>query len=323
MSATNTETTLSDAQLDQLRVQAKALIGAGAAYPSQAAAARDAGIGESTFAAFLGGTYKGSNQAVGAEVTKWLSAVNERRQIQTILPVAPTFQMTSSAQDMLSVLQWAQTFRDFGLIVGGAGVSKTATCLHYAGTKPQVFMATMRPSSGAIGSMLKQIVRDLKIGERNAGQFSTAIVEKLAVGQSLLIIDEGQHLTSEALDELRTLRDEAKCGLILAGNESILGALEGGGRRAHFAPMFSRVGMRITITKPKDADISAMIAAWGVNDPGEVRFLAGIARKPGALRVLDRTMKFASALAVGAGEARSIDHIRSAYAQLAGAQEAA
>ena len=59
-----------------------------------------------------------------------------------------------------------------------------------------------------------------------------------------------------------------------------------------------------------------LVNAWGVVEKAEIDFLKIIGRKPGALRNLDKVMKLASMLAAGAGDARSLKHIRAAWEQL-------
>jgi DNA transposition AAA+ family ATPase len=142
-----------------------------------------------------------------------------------------------------------------------------------------------------------------------------AIVSRLRGAGALVIVDEAQHLTSEALDQLRSIHDEAECGLALLGNATVFGRLEGGSRSADFAQLFSRVGVRLT-AKPKTGDADALIDAWGIQDRAMRDFLRVIAKKPGALRGMTKTLKLAHILAGAERQAVTPEHLSMAWSQL-------
>ena len=56
-----------------------------------------------------------------------------------------------------------------------------------------------------------------------------------------------------------------------------------------------------------------LIEAWGIDAPDCVKFLLGIASKPGALRNIDRTVRAASMQALGAGEDISLKYLTAAW----------
>jgi DNA transposition AAA+ family ATPase len=143
-----------------------------------------------------------------------------------------------------------------------------------------------------------------------------AIVRFLRGKQALIIIDEAQHLSSQALDQLRSIHDLAKTGIVLSGNETVYGQLEGGSRRAQYAQLFSRVGMRMKQNTPRAKDICDIIKGWAVDDPECIRLLKAIGRKPGALRTLTKVIRLSFLLAAGDEQSLGAPHIRRAYAQL-------
>ena len=62
---------------------------------------------------------------------------------------------------------------------------------------------------------------------RSALAAETAIVDQLRDRDAILIVDEAQHLAPPFLDELRCIRDIARCGLALAGDDLLWTALKG------------------------------------------------------------------------------------------------
>lgn len=61
---------------------------------------------------------------------------------------------------------------------------------------------------------------------------SRATSSRLKGTQGLLIVDEAQHLSAGAIDQLRAVHDRAEVGLALLGNEEVWSRIDGGGRKA-------------------------------------------------------------------------------------------
>ncbi len=302
--------TLSEDEIEQVRLQAKRVVGE--AFSSNAAAARDAGIAESTFAAFLNGAYAGDNVKVALKAQSWLASRIERQKTARTIQQAPGFQLTPTAERIIPALQWAQVAPDFVPIIGAPGLGKTRTLEHYRDTNPNVFLVTLEPSCSTVNAMLTAICQAMGVEERSPTKLSAAIRAKVRGLQALIIIDEGQFASAIALDQLRSLHDKAKVGVALCGNRGIHTKLYGKGDEAS-AQLFSRAGMKFRQYKPVDGDIRAMIDAWGVTDKEEVAFLVLLSRKSGALRNLDKVMKLSGMLAAGKGQERGIAHLKQAW----------
>lgn len=283
---------------------------------SAAEAAKDAGVPYSTFHAWLRGTYTGNNDKVAGEVRKWVGARKERAEAAAVLPVAPGFLMTPSAERIHAVLQYAQFARDMAVVAGGPGIGKTVTLCNYRDSTPNVWLVTMEPSTSSSHGLLRELCTEMKLLEKEAARLSRAVCGRVEGTQGLIIIDEAQHLAIAALDQLRAIHDRTGVGVVMVGNDQVYARLEGGGRKAQFAQLFSRVGMRHTQAGPRDADIKMLAEAWGAT-PEEMKLLRVIAKKPGALRGMTKTLALAGMLAAGAGVQRSADHIRQAWTRLA------
>ncbi|WP_316978011.1 AAA family ATPase [Shumkonia mesophila] len=308
------ETTFTAEEMAEIRAKVRAIMEAEGL--KQTDIARESGVAYGTFTGWLAGTYQGNNDKVAGEVQIWLGARVEKKRQAARIPEAPGFQMTPTSAEILDMLGYAQTLPGIVVVACGAGVGKTETCRQYAATNPNVWIVTMEPCSSTVYPMLSAIAEKLGLTERVMTRLSRAIGRKMDGAQGLLIVDEAQHLDSKALDQLRSLYDLYGVGIALVGNETVYNRLEGEGRSAGFAQLFSRIDMRKTQPRPKAADMCALIKAWGVEDAEEIRFLKSVARKPGALRVMTKVMKLASMLAAGAGETRAIKHIKAAFERL-------
>lgn len=313
MNATTT-TNFSPEDLEDIRTEVRAILDT--ERLSQSEAARQAGVAYSTFSAFLNNSYQGNNDKPASDIQIWLSSRKEKAQTASIVPKTPDFIVTPSATNMINSLRFAQAMPDITVIAGGAGIGKTSTANYYASKNPNCWIVTMEPSTASINTMLGQICEAIDIQERSPTKFSASIQRRVRGSGGLLIIDEAQHLSSASLDQLRSLHDLAGIGIALLGNETVYSRLEGEGRKSGFAQLFSRIGMRMTQPRSKPGDVCALLAAWGVTEKEELRYLKAIAQKPGALRVLTKVLKLASMVAAGADEERGIKHYKAAWERL-------
>lgn len=310
-----TDTPLDDQGIARIREDARSLISG--ERMTQRAAADEANIPPGTFNAFLAATYAGDNAKVAADVLKWLEARKARKRIKSIVPLAPSFLQTKTAQRIVDVLEYAQTLHDMGLIIGPPGSSKTCSIEYYRASQPNVFVATMEPAKSSTHHLLFELATVLRIGDaRSVLTISDAVVKRLKDREALLVIDEAQHLQSSAIDQLRTIHDKAKCGVVLAGNEQIIGKLGDPERTPQLAQLYSRFGLRLILQRPTTSDTDALLKAWNVEDKDERAFMRLVASKPGGLRALTKTMIAATAMATGQGEPRTIAHMRDAWARV-------
>lgn len=285
---------------------------------NQSTVSKLSGVAYSTVAAWLAGTYTGNNSKVTAKMQTWLDSLAEQNEVRLTVPDMPGYLATPSAVGFATTLQLSQIMSDIGVIVGGAGIGKTEAAKEYANRNPNVWLVTMRPTSSSKLRSLRKIAKVLRLDTGGSDDALTdQIAERITGTGGLLIIDEAQHLVAEALDEIRSIYDatDQTCGVALLGNESFYARIEGG-RTENFSQIHSRFGDRIIQPKPYKGDVDMLLEAWGVTDPNEIKFLRMVARKPGALRVMSKTLRLAGILASGGGEARSIDHIDAAYKRL-------
>lgn len=283
---------------------------------TQKALATESGVKYGTFTGWLADTYQGNNDWVAGDVAIWLESREANKRARMQVPTAPAYVETKSAETFVGLLRYAQVMPDIAVIAGGAGIGKTTVAQHYRETNPNVVMVSIDPSTRSNYTMLGELIEEMGLPEKVQTKYFRAIGRKLQGAQALIIVDEAQHLDVAALEQLRAFHDKFGIGVALVGNESVYSRIEGGKRSAQFAQLFSRIGFRVTQAQPAGPDICALLAAWGVTDREELHFCKAIASKPGALRVMTKTLQVASLQAAGAEEERGIKHIKAAYTQL-------
>lgn len=288
---------------------------------SISALAREADIPVATFSGWLNGKYAGNNERIGAQAQRWLTARAEKRAAQAAQPITPGFIETPSARAHFQLLQHAQYAVDFCLDTGVPGIGKTTSARRYLEVTPHVFMITAQPSMTTVPGLLVEIAEALGIDYSASTQrLSQRIIRRLRGSQSLLIVDEAQHLVVIQIEMLRSIHDLAEVGVVLIGNETVFSRIDGAGRTTNYAQLFSRVGLRKHRIRVQPKDVELILDAWGIEDGATRRYAMSVAAKPGALRQLTKVLRYATMAArLDVADAKPrVEHLKSAYAALSG-----
>lgn len=303
-----------------LRLELRALIESDRSF-SQARIAREVGISATTLSQWLSGTYAGDNAAVEAKIARWFDGVQAKRATASAMPAAPNYIETPSTQRILAALRYAQVAGDIAVIYGGAGMSKTTSIRQFARLAPNVWHATMTPASAGVVTALEEIAEAVSANGAvgGAARLHRAICRRVAETGGLLVIDEAQHLSVAALDQIRSIHDATGVGIALVGNEQVYARMTGGNRAAYLDRLFSRIGKKVRLIRPSADDVKALADSWGV-DRDCRPVLLDIASKPGALRGVSKTLRLASMHAAAEGRAICCTDVKTAWRELGGAE---
>lgn len=309
------KTTFDPSEMAQLRGEVKAFLDREGW--SRVKFSVECGVPEGTFGPWLNDVFPGNNDKVAATVLRYLNARREQAELAATVPLAPYWQPTKTAKRILGVLDHCQVFGDLGVIGLGPGLGKTASIAQFKATRPRVQVATMAPSSRGVPNALIEMLDAMGDGEaKGTPQALSRRVQKRVGPGALIVIDEAQHLSQQAVDEFRTIHDRTGVGMVFSGDESVFQLFDGA-RRAAFAQFHSRIGMRLRQSRPDPEDARILAAAHGVSDLASVKLLVEIAAKPGGLRGLTKTALLARRMAAMADQPMSAQLIREAWAQRA------
>lgn len=276
------------------------------------------GVSTGTLSAFLKNRYTGDSEAVAAKLERWLANRNAKAEFSDILqPGAIRFVETPTAKKILAVCSYTHLTADLAVIYGGAGVGKSEVMKHYAATNNNVWRVEMTRATSSMSAALDRIcgVVGGKRYVQRPNYLEEQIVNKVRGTGGVLLVDEAQHLHTDALEAIRGLHDAAGIGLVMSGNETVYSRLTGSGARsAEFAQLFSRIGKRLRLNKPQAGDVRAIAIAWGITGRAEHEILEAIAAKPGALRGCVKTLRQAALL--NAGKAITVEDIHAAWVDL-------
>ncbi|EED0147387.1 AAA family ATPase [Escherichia coli] len=276
--------------------------------------ARKSGVAAGTLSAFVNNKYNGDNERVAQTLERWLE--NYHRAAE--LPEPPRFVETRTARQIWTSMRFASLTESISVICGNPGVGKTEAAREFRRTNNNVWMITITPSCASVLECLTELAYELGMNDapRRKGPLSRALRRRLEGTQGLVIIDEADHLGAEVLEELRLLQESARIGLVLMGNHRVYSNMTGGNRTVEFARLFSRIAKRTAINKTKIDDVKAIADAWQITGENERELLQQIAQKPGALRILNHSLRLAAMTAHGKGERVNEDYLRQAFREL-------
>ncbi|EGD4699900.1 AAA family ATPase [Escherichia coli] len=276
--------------------------------------ARESGVAAGTLSAFVNNKYNGDNERVAQTLERWLE--NYHRAAE--LPEPPRFVETRTARQIWTSMRFASLTESISVICGNPGVGKTEAAREFRRTNNNVWMITITPSCASVLECLTELAYELGMNDapRRKGPLSRALRRRLEGTQGLVIIDEADHLGAEVLEELRLLQESARIGLVLMGNHRVYSNMTGGNRTVEFARLFSRIAKRTAINKTKIDDVKAIADAWQITGENERELLQQIAQKPGALRILNHSLRLAAMTAHGKGERVNEDYLRQAFREL-------
>ena len=286
--------------------------------------ARHAGVSGSTLSQWLNGKYTGDNTALERRIASWVA--EPQNKFDDHCGPIPTWVQTPTAQAIEGALNYARSRPSIAVVYGGAGVGKTTAIWRYARDSKDVWIFEASKSRASMLEALRavyELMTGYKCEEKRSSTISRMILERLqwwCRDRGLLVVDEAQHLTIDAIEEFRALHDSAGIGLVLAGNESVYAQLTGRTRRAEFAQLFSRVGKRLRLDKPTAEDVLAILQAWRVEGAKEREFCQQIASMPGGLRGLTNVLVDATAAAQAMGRLVDLKMLRAAWGDLGAMQ---
>lgn len=256
---------------------------------SQAKIATMLGVSPALISQYLKGIYTGDVASIDKKVREMLGRAKDKAK-----DVKVDFVATTTAKDILDVCAMAHAMKDINLVIGEAGLGKTMALKQYAKTVENVVLIETDPTFSP-KVLLVELCNKLGIvPSRNNHDNTTAIIEKLAGSERLLIIDEAELLNYKCLEIVRRIHDKSGVGVILAGMPRLRANLRG--KRGEYKQLYSRVGFVCDLhDKLPDGDVALLSqASIGTAEFNDVLIKASY----GNARRLNKLLRGANRLAL-------------------------
>lgn len=252
---------------------------------SAAAVCKKIGISDSSYSAIKSGTYNGDVDKQMKKVIEYF----ETKQAAAEIYVGTDYKDTSISSNVYKIIRNCQLQGGLAIACGDAGIGKTQACRQYYrehGTN--CIYITVNPCIKSSKSVLELIGSKLNVSSGSVSRLWLEISSKLSDGM-VIIVDEAQHLTRNAIDTLRSLCDSfdengQTLGVCFVGNETTVSRL-GGKQKAEFAQIRNRTKNTrfYSVKQIKKSDIEMLFPDIRA-DAAAVEFLLRIAQSPQAIR---------------------------------------
>lgn len=224
---------------------------------SRRQAAKEIGLSTSVISQFLNNAYTGDNDETATVISQYLTVAKQRLNSNQTTPFIKTLWNT---QQVLFACNYAHVESDIVLVCGDAGAGKTTALKHYANENTSVIFVTANACATSSTAILKMICDEL--GIQAAGR-RTVLMKKLVAylhsSNRLIIVDEADHLSLEALQAIRNLNDSANVGIVLAGNDKIYRQMYYGNRGFEFDQIRTRIVVRKKVSNEYSSDEMRLI----------------------------------------------------------------
>lgn len=219
---------------------------------------------------------------------------------------------TNALDEITMAVSFAEAAGDISLIYGDAGLGKTFSLKEYVRSHPDTVYVELKDCDKSTKGVCEKILACIGKEQRGLDRLLVdSIIEFLRNSPRLIIIDEAQHLSLRALENIRAINDATETGVVLCGNPTVYDRMHGRGQ-AHFAQLYSRIGIRRHIMEPSLEDIASIFEAYDL-DKESVLYLHKLALQRGGIRNCVKVLNIALQLRASEKEPLNIEHLQAAY----------
>jgi len=283
---------------------------------SNAEVARRSEIAGATYSEFINWRYKGNLQKICDKLSAWIAAEEHAFETRSAQLADIGFVETSCSRKVITALKFAQSRPCMVTITLGSGLGKTMTLNWFAANNPHATRVVIEPVEGKPRPAIRKIAAAYGIYGHTTAVLMSHLKDRIrreGGRQPLLMIDEAQNLTDEAVNQLRFLLDECGCGLALSGNQDLMTRYAVGATREGYGQIHRRIFMRVYIKVAPKADIDLLLDRLDITDAKARQYGHHIAQRPGGFGQMVDTLQLASLNAYSHGRLLSADDVREAW----------
>lgn len=239
---------------------------------SYAKIAKAINIGSSTFSEFRRGTYTGDVKALTEKVEAFLERHKKKmRRIdfsvdtevkKRIFYAAEVIENYVASNVMTQTIDSAK----IAYIYGRAGIGKTHALMEWAKQyKGRALFITAETGITVVG-LIKKIARELRIDANgnNTESIKQRIKDSVKFTETIIVIDEGEHLKPSIIDIVRSLADQTGVGIIIAGTEALKSKIYS--QTKGYEYLYSRAVINMTLRELNIDDVSKIVKKFLKNE---------------------------------------------------------
>lgn len=239
---------------------------------SYAKIAKAINIGSSTLSEFRRGTYTGDVKALTEKVEAFLERHKKKmRRIdfsvdtevkKRIFYAAEVIENYVASNVMTQTIDSAK----IAYIYGRAGIGKTHALMEWAKQyKGRALFITAETGITVVG-LIKKIARELRIDANgnNTESIKQRIKDSVKFTETIIVIDEGEHLKPSIIDIVRSIADQTGVGIIIAGTEALKSKIYS--QTKGYEYLYSRAVINMTLRELNIDDVSKIVKKFLKNE---------------------------------------------------------
>lgn len=233
--------------------------------------AKAMGVGVSTLSEWRKGTYTGDNEAFSKKVSDFLD--RHKRKIKRINFSVNTetkkrvFHVLNTIKKYVSsnITEGIIESSKIGYIYGRAGLGKTHALQEwlksYGG---RGVLITAENGISSVG-LIKKIAKELKLDTTGSSEtLKDRIKDAIKLTETIIIIDEGEHLKANVIDIVRSIADQTGVGVVIAGTEVLKSKILS--RKKEYEYLYSRAVVNISLKDLAIDDVSNIVKEFLKNE---------------------------------------------------------
>lgn len=176
------------------------------------------GISATTLSQYLSGKYGASEANIDKAVSDFIATEEEKDQLQK---VSKTFVSIFRAQEAIDTIRKVHIDPDILMLTAEPGYGKTTVLEEYAARNSKAIKIDAVSSSPY--ALLRDLCESLNLAKSGSVHDMVGrCIKGLRDKEMLIMVDECEFLSSDALNALRRIHDLADVGLVLAGTKHLV-----------------------------------------------------------------------------------------------------
>ena len=200
----------------------------------QAHVARSLGLSPAVISTWLKGEYRGDNETLEKKISQFMANFNIKR-VEVQEEIVKTRDLVSAH----FVMDEAVVGREMAVLYGNPGTGKSVAVKEWVKEHPEAILIEVIPGM-RVKSLLQEIARKLGIdANAKAEELVVQISKEFKRRDGVLVIDEAEHLSVTALENVRRIWDFSRVPIILVGTYGLIKNLKG--NRGELLQLYSRI----------------------------------------------------------------------------------
>jgi len=200
----------------------------------QAHVARSLGLSPAVISTWLKGEYRGDNESLERKISQFMANFNIKR-VEVQEEIVKTRDLVSAH----FVMDEAVVGREMAVLYGNPGTGKSVAVKEWVKEHPEAILIEVIPGM-RVKSLLQEIARKLGIdANAKAEELVVQISKEFKRRDGVLVIDEAEHLSVTALENVRRIWDFSRVPVILVGTYGLIKNLKG--NRGELLQLYSRI----------------------------------------------------------------------------------